>query len=364
MAGPKILCVVGTRPEAIKMAPVIHALRAAGWCEVLVVATAQHRNLLDLALADFDLAPDVDLDVMRPGQSLAALTSRLNDGLDAIYAEHAPDCVVAQGDTTTTMVSGLAAFHRGIPFAHVEAGLRTGDPGLPFPEEMNRRLCGQIATWHFAPTVRAARALLAEGVPPGRVVRSGNTAIDALHHTLARLPAASPSATRTVLVTAHRRESFGAPLVGICEAIRGLVAATGVQVVFPVHPNPEVEGAVREALGRVPGVELTAPLGRVDFVRAMRDAALILTDSGGVQEEAPSLGTPVLVLRDVTERPEAVTTGAACLVGTDPERIVAAARERLEASPAVSGVLRPSPFGDGRAAQRITAVLRAALSRA
>ena len=363
MAGPKILCVLGTRPEAIKMAPVVHALRAAGWCEVLVVATGQHRDLLDTALADFGLAPDFDLDVMREGQPLAALTSRLNEGLDALCAELEPDCVVAQGDTTTTMVSALVAFHRGVPFAHVEAGLRTGDPLAPFPEEMNRRLCGRLAAWHFAPTARAARALLDEGAAPGRVVRTGNTAIDALHFTLARIPTTPPSAVPTILVTAHRRESFGAPLAGICDAVRELARGGAVRIVFPVHPNPEVRATVDAALGAVPGVELSPPLDRSAFVRAMRDAALILTDSGGVQEEAPSLGTPVLVLRDVTERPEAIEAGAAVLVGTDPVRIVAAARRAL-GQPATprEGFWR-SPFGDGRAALRIEAVLRSAFSR-
>jgi UDP-N-acetylglucosamine 2-epimerase (non-hydrolysing) len=361
MAGPKILCVVGTRPEAIKMAPVIHALRAGGGSEVSIVATAQHRGLLDVALADFDLTPDIDLDLMRDGQSLAELTSRLSHGLDAVFADQRPSCVVAQGDTTTTMVSALAAFHRGIPFAHVEAGLRTGDVQSPFPEEMNRQLCGRLATWHFAPTARAARALLAEGVSPCRVIRTGNTAIDALHYTLSRVPAVVPSTVPTVLLTAHRRESFGAPLVSICEAVRELVRVEDVRVLFPVHPNPAVRQLAETVLGSEPRVELMAPLDRGAFIAAMRDASLILTDSGGVQEEAPSLGTPVLVLREVTERPEAVDAGAAELVGTDPGQIVAAARRILARPTRGSSDLHPSPFGDGRAAQRITAVLLAAL---
>ncbi len=360
MARPKFLCVVGTRPEAIKMAPVIHALRASGGCEVLVVATAQHRELLDQALGDFDLVPDIDLDLMREDQSLGALTSRLSEELDAVFVAHRPSCVIAQGDTTTTMVSALAAFHRGIPFAHVEAGLRTMDPQCPFPEEMNRRLCGQLAAWHFAPTARAARALLAEGAVPSRVVRTGNTAIDALHHTLGHVPAAAPISSPTILVTAHRRESFGAPLARICEALRSLAEGGGVRVVFPLHPNPAVRNAVEAALGGVSGINLVAPLPRAAFVRAMRDAALILTDSGGVQEEAPSLGTPVLVLRDVTERPEAIEAGAARLVGTDPATIVAATQDLLARPARTWQGLRRSPFGDGRAAQRITAVLRAA----
>jgi UDP-N-acetylglucosamine 2-epimerase (non-hydrolysing) len=366
---PTILCVIGTRPEAIKMAPVVHELaRHRGAVRPLVCVTGQHRQLLDRVLGDFGIAADIDLDLMRPDQSLADLTSGLFRGLGGVVRDLRPDWVLAQGDTTTVLAASLVAFYERVKFGHVEAGLRTGDRDHPFPEEVNRYVADKVADYLFAPTEHSRRTLLAEGHPEGRIVVTGNTAIDALHWVagrpfdLSRSPlAALPADRRWVLLTAHRRESFGAPLRRICEAIRTLAArfaGRGFHFIYPVHPNPNVRETAGRVLDGVAGVSLIEPLDHASFVQLMKRSALILTDSGGVQEEAPGLGVPVLVLRETTERPEGVETGVVRLVGTDPERIVAEAG-RLLGDPAALGAMsrKENPYGDGRAASRIVSRL-------
>lgn len=362
----RILCVVGTRPEVIKMAPVILALQGSDWAQVRVIATAQHRGLLDQALADFGIVPDLDLDLMQENQTLAGLTSRLIARLDQVLADEAPDFVFAQGDTTTVFATGLCCFYRDIPFGHVEAGLRTHQRRLPFPEEMNRVFASYLATLHFAPTEAARRHLLAEGVAEQTIHLTGNTVIDALHYQVARSEDVVLPLTpglRTVLVTAHRRESFGAPLEEICAALRELVQGhPDIEVLFPVHPNPNSGGRVRERLADVERIVLVDALDYRHFVAAMQRCHLILTDSGGVQEEAPALGKPVLVLREQTERPEAVDAGVVRLVGHDRALIVAAAGRLLDDPQAYADMARGvSPYGDGHAAGRIVAAVRALL---
>ena len=361
---PSVLVIIGTRPEAIKLAPVIATLAASGWCSARVLATGQHRGLLDGALADFGIRPDHDLDAMRPGQALSELAGRLLDGLDRILAAERPQAVVVQGDTTSVLCGALAAFHRGIPVAHVEAGLRTGTIDSPFPEEMNRVLVARIARWHFAPTESAKANLLREGVPVGNIEVTGNTGIDALRMIVSGLGKdASATGRVSVLVTAHRRENFGAPLMRICAAVRQLSTRhPGVVFRIPVHPNPSVRETMHREFAEVPGVELLEPLSYRDFSRALFECAFVLTDSGGVQEEAPFLAKPVLVLRDSTERPEAVEAGVARLVGSSTENICREG-ERLLSDPAhynsmARGV---SPFGDGHASDRIARCLRASL---
>jgi UDP-N-acetylglucosamine 2-epimerase (non-hydrolysing) len=363
MGKPRILVVVGTRPEAVKMAPVVHALRAAPALSSRVLATAQHRELLDQIHAFFGIAPERDLDLMRPGQSLAELTSRMLAALDPVLADEAPDLVLAQGDTTTVLCTALASRYRRIPFGHVEAGLRTGDLDNPFPEEMNRVLVGRLAALHFAPTAAAAANLRREGVPDAAVATTGNTVIDALLWAAPRVDAAMfapPPGKRLVLVTAHRRENFGAPLERIAMALRQLADRPDVHVLFPVHPNPNVRDVVHAVLGRHPAIRLCDPLDYPAMVAAMRACTLILTDSGGVQEEAPSLGKPVLVLRTTTERPEGIAAGAAKLVGTDRDAIVAAASALLDDEHAYRAMATvQNPYGDGRAAARIVDAIRA-----
>lgn len=358
-----ILCVVGTRPEAVKMAPVILALRREPWARVRVLATAQHRQMLDQVLDFFGITPDIDLDLMRPGQTLAELTSRLMASLDGVLASEQPDVVLAQGDTTTVMVAALACFYRRIPFGHVEAGLRTHDIDNPFPEEANRVIAGRLAHWHFAPTGRSRENLLAEGVRVGSIHVTGNTVIDALLETARRdlpLPLDLPVDRRVVLVTAHRRENFGAPFREICRALRTLSQAhPDVQFVYPVHPNPNVTAVVHEWLTRLPGVTLCDPLDYAPFVALMKRSCLIISDSGGVQEEAPALGKPVLVLRDETERPEAVEMGVVALVGPHHDRIVREAGRLLGDERARQAMARGvSPYGDGQAAARIVTILQ------
>jgi UDP-N-acetylglucosamine 2-epimerase (non-hydrolysing) len=359
-----VLCTVGTRPEAIKMAPVIRALRADPAFRCLVLATAQHRTLLDGVLDLFGIVPDVDLDIMQPDQSLSALTGRLMLRLDDVLADLRPDIILGQGDTTTVLTVALAAFYRGIPFGHVEAGLRTGNLASPFPEELNRVLTARMTRWHFAPTDAADAALRAEGYDPGTIHITGNTVIDAL--AIARgLPAATalplgPGIRRRLLVTLHRRENFGPPLARICAALDHLIADNAdLDLLIPMHPNPNVRGTLIRHFAERARVILTEPLGYAEFIAAMRSATLILSDSGGVQEEAPALGKPVLVLRETTERPEALAAGVTALVGTQTEAIRAAAQHLLDDPVAYARmVTHRSPYGDGMAAGRIVGILR------
>jgi UDP-N-acetylglucosamine 2-epimerase (non-hydrolysing) len=360
----RIACIVGTRPEAIKMAPVVIALRETlGPGAVVLLATGQHRELLDETLAVFGLTPDIDLGAMRPGQELGGLTARLIEGLDEQFRSLVPAVVVAQGDTTSVLAAAIAAFYRRIPFAHVEAGLRTGCMDRPFPEEMNRVVTGRLARWHFAPTEAARRALLSEGVPPEAVSVTGNTVIDALLSTVRECrPSGRSSASeqpRKILLTAHRRENFGPPLENVFAALLDLLDLySDVEVLYPVHPNPNVKLRAYEMLGGHPRVRLVAPLNYRDFVNALDQSTIVLTDSGGVQEEAPALGKPVVVLREDTERPEAIEAGVARLVGTDRTTIVSVVRELLDNPIAYAAMARgASPYGDGRASGRIAKVL-------
>ena len=363
----KILCMVGTRPEVIKMAPVILALRRAPWAVVRVCATAQHRELLDEALTIFGIVPDVDLDAMRPNQNLPDLTALLLSGIDKVLALEKPDVVLAQGDTTTVLCTALACFYRHIPFAHVEGGLRTGNLSMPFPEEMNRIVAGRLATIHFAPTEAAKTNLLAEGITPEAVHVTGNTVIDALLWTAAQQPDHGlqlPAGKRLILLTAHRRENFGNPMREIFRAVRTLTQLhPDVHFIYPVHPNPNVSGLAHEILGNDSNVTLCPPLDYRKLVGLLCAVEFVLTDSGGIQEEAPTLGKPVLVLRAETERPEAVEAGLAKLVGTNCDAIVAAATELLS-DPVVYHRMScgTSPYGDGRAAERIVEILATALT--
>lgn len=352
-----VACVVGTRPEAVKMAPVVRALRSSPGLAVRLVTTGQHRGLLDRALADFGLAADVDLDLMRPGQSLAESTGRALMALSDALAAMAPALVLAQGDTTTVVASALASYYLRVPFGHVEAGLRTGQPYRPFPEEKNRAVASHLASLHFAPTARARDNLIREGIDPGSIAVTGNPVIDALRMTAARdsEPDVVPSTSKFLLVTAHRRESQGPPLERICAAVADLVRLhPDLSAVFPVHPNPRVRDVVHRALGGLDRVHLVEPRGYAAFVGLMKRSYLILTDSGGVQEEAPALGKPVLVLRDETERPEAVAAGTVQLVGTGREAIRSAV-EALLGDPARYRTFATvaNPYGDGWAAPRI-----------
>jgi UDP-N-acetylglucosamine 2-epimerase (non-hydrolysing) len=364
--GRTVLCVVGTRPEAIKMAPVIGALKQSRWADCRVLRTGQHRELADEMLGFFGIAPDVRLDVMRPGQGLAELTARLLEGISGVLAADRPEMVLAQGDTTTVLATALACFYQRIPFGHVEAGLRTGRLDAPFPEEANRVLAGRLAAVHFAPTAAARDHLLREGADPSTVHLTGNTVIDALNDAARRATPIGvdldPSA-RLVLITAHRRDSFGAALGRVCEAVAALHHRhADVQFLWPVHPNPAIGPVVASRLGGLPRVRLCPPLGYGAFVSALQRAHLVLTDSGGVQEEAPALGTPALVLRTESERPEAVEAGVARLVGTDPSAIVAETDRLLTDPDAHRAMARgASPYGDGQAAGRVVAGVARAL---
>ena len=361
-ARKRILAVVGTRPEAIKMAPVIRALQSAPWAEVRVLATAQHRQMLDQVLDAFGIVPDIDLDIMAPGQTLPELTSRLLARLDEVFAREQPEVVLIQGDTTTVMAAAMAAFYRRIDVGHVEAGLRTGDLHNPFPEEMNRIVAGRLSRWHFAPTQGSRDNLLREGFDPGSVHVTGNTVIDALLDVVQRdtpLPVELPEGRRMVLVTAHRRENFGAPFREVCLAIRDLADRhDDVHFVYPVHPNPNVSGPAHEILSGHERITLCPPLDYLPFVAAMKRAHLVLTDSGGVQEEAPALAKPVLVMRRETERPEAVEAGVVKLVGPVRDAIVAEVSRLLDDPDAYAAMAKGvSPYGDGRAANRIVDIL-------
>ncbi|HEU5304765.1 MAG TPA: UDP-N-acetylglucosamine 2-epimerase (non-hydrolyzing) [Gemmatimonadales bacterium] len=363
----RVLSVFGTRPEAIKMAPVVRALQEArGRFESITCVSAQHRAMLDQVLDVFGLEADHDLDLMTAGQSPSEVAARVLERLPPLLRAIRPDVLLVQGDTMTTFAAAFAAYLEKIPSGHVEAGLRTGDRYQPFPEEMNRVLTTRLASIHFAPTTQARTALLEEGVPAADVYLTGNTVIDALLQTVRpdysfrspRLASLDPN-RRLVLLTTHRRESFGAPLRSTCAAIRELAQRfPDLQFVLPVHPNPEVKQTVERLLCDLPGMFLIEPVDYLEFVHLMNRAYLVLTDSGGVQEEAPSLGKPVLVLREVTERPEGVEAGTAVVVGTDRDRIVGVASQLLTSASAYERMANAvNPYGDGRASGRIVAAL-------
>jgi UDP-N-acetylglucosamine 2-epimerase (non-hydrolysing) len=363
----RVLVVFGTRPEAVKMAPVIRALRErADEIQARVCVTAQHREMLDQALAPFGIVPDVDLDLMRPGQTPAELAARVLAGLEPVLQAERPDWVLVQGDTTTVMAAALCAHFNRVRVGHIEAGLRSFDRANPFPEEMNRVVADHVSDLHFAPTEQARGNLLREGLASATIRVTGNTVIDALLQVAAEpwdpgeaeLREICTDGRPVVLVTAHRRENWGAPLAGICQALRCLAERGDVRIVYPVHRNPNVWGPVHAALSGVPGITLLPPVDYRALIWLMQRCALVLTDSGGLQEEAPALGKPVLVLREATERPEGVAAGTARLVGTDAARIAAEAGRLLDDRTAYEGMARAvNPYGDGRAAQRIVETL-------
>lgn len=368
----KILLVFGTRPEAIKMAPLVKHLQALPAFETRVCVTAQHREMLDQVLSLFEIKPDFDLNLMKPGQDLTDITAGVLRGLKETLAQWRPDAMLVHGDTSTTLAATLAAFYQRIPVGHVEAGLRTGNLYSPWPEEANRKLTSVLAHWHFAPTEASRDNLLAEGVAPDTIHVTGNTVIDALLQVRDRIRDDAAlqrrfaeqfrfidPTKRLVLVTGHRRENFGGGFERICDAL-GRIASThpDVQVVYPVHLNPQVQEPVRRLLGNVDNVHLIEPLDYLPFVYLMDRSTLILTDSGGIQEEAPSLGKPVLVMRDTTERPEAVAAGTVKLVGTNADRIAAQAHVLLTDAAAYQVMARAhNPYGDGQACQRIAHAL-------
>lgn len=363
----KLLIVFGTRPEAIKMAPLVKELQASPKLEVKVCVTAQHRQMLDQVLQLFEITPDFDLDIMRPGQSLTQLTCSILQGMEGVFALYKPDWALVHGDTSTTMATSLAAYYQQVGVAHIEAGLRTQNLYSPWPEEANRQITGRLAGLHFAPTEQARINLLQEGVMPSTIHVTGNTVIDALLSVSQRLDADTALAAslakqfsfldtskRMVLVTGHRRENFGGGFEAMCQAIRTIATEPGVQVVYPVHLNPNVQQPVRRILNGVDNVHLVEPQDYLPFVYLMKRSHIILTDSGGVQEEAPSLGKPVLVMRDTTERPEAVAAGTVKLVGTDREKIVKECLHLLNNAAAYQQMtFAHNPYGDGLACSRI-----------
>jgi UDP-N-acetylglucosamine 2-epimerase (non-hydrolysing) len=370
----KILTVFGTRPEAIKMAPVVRALKRAAGVESMVCVTAQHREMLDQVLDLFAIRPDFDLDLMKPGQDLTDITTSVLLGMREVFKQWRPDWVLVHGDTTTALATCLAAFYEKLPVGHVEAGLRTGNMHSPWPEEMNRRVAGAVCAAHFAPTSTARENLLREGVDPASICVTGNTVIDALLE-VANLLRSEPSIAdragsrfsfldpqkQLVLVTGHRRENFGAGFENICSALSAISERSDVQIVYPVHLNPNVQEPVRRVLGDNPRIHLIEPVDYLPFVYLMDRAALLLTDSGGIQEEAPSLGKPVLVMRDTTERPEAVRAGVVRLVGTNKQVIVDEVSRLLDDPVEYGRMSRAqNPYGDGRAANRIVEFLEIA----
>lgn len=362
----KILMVFGTRPEAIKMAPVYEVLKATPGLDVRVAVSGQHREMLDQVLNLFEIVPDFDLNVMKPGQGLTEITALVLAGLKNILEDLVPDLVLVHGDTTTTLSASLAAYYQRIPVGHVEAGLRTGNIYSPWPEEINRVVAGSIAKLHFAPTEKARANLLAEAVDPSTITITGNTVIDALFDVVARLESEPEQSSaldmqfgldpskRMILVTGHRRESFGGGFKRICNALAQLAQRDDVQIIYPVHLNPNVKELVVTSLGHLARIQLIAPQGYLPFVHLMRRADIILTDSGGVQEEAPSLGKPVLVMRNTTERPEAVVAGTVKLVGSDTALIVRETTILLDDATVFDAMAQAhNPYGDGLAAQRI-----------
>ena len=371
----RTLFLFGTRPEAIKLCPVLRHLKSTpDLFDVKVCVTAQHRQMLDQVLAAFHVTPDVDLDLMLPGQSLFQSSSRILAALEPVFANLKPELAIVQGDTTTTLCGALAAFYARVPIGHVEAGLRTWDMAQPFPEEMNRVLTGRLADIHFAATPWAAANLHREGVPPERTHVTGNSGIDAVLYVRDGLANGTLSsgvdwsflnpAKRLILVTAHRRESFGAGFERICLALNRLASRDDVEIVYPVHPNPNVQDPVNRLLANRPNIHLIPPLDYIPFVDLMRRAFLLITDSGGVQEEGPSLGKPILVLREKTERPEAVEAGTVKLVGTDENRIVSEAEILLDDPDLHARMGRVhNPYGDGHASTRISAAIRSFLRK-
>jgi UDP-N-acetylglucosamine 2-epimerase (non-hydrolysing) len=363
----KVLVVFGTRPEAVKMAPLVRALQGAEWCKPFVAVTAQHREMLDQVMRLFGLEADFDLNLLRLGQTLTDVTSRAIVGLTRIMEDLKPDAVVVQGDTTTTFAGALAAFYQKVPVVHLEAGLRTDDPYSPFPEEVNRRLTTQLATAHMAATSLSASNLLRDGINAESVYVTGNTVIDSLRWITSQKPsyndpkleAIDAGGRRILLVTAHRRESWGEGMGNIALALRELAESyPDVDVVFPIHKNPLVRDSVVPLIGMLPNVSIFEPLDYGSFSRLMARSTIVLTDSGGVQEEAPSLGKPVLVLRTTTERPEAVAAGTARLVGTDPNAIVSSVSNLLDNSSAYAAMANATnPYGDGFASSRTVAAM-------
>ena len=368
----KILLVFGTRPEAIKMAPLVKTLQAHKAFEVKVCVSAQHRHMLDRVLQLFDIQPDFDLDLMRPGQDLSGITSRVLLGLNPVLTQWGPDAVLVHGDTATTFAASLAAFYQRIPVGHVEAGLRTGNLYSPWPEEANRKLTSVLTQWHFAPTATSRNNLLKEGVPSSAIHVTGNTVIDALLQVREKIDNSLQlrqqfdedfgfldPRKRLVLVTGHRRENFGDGFERICQALICIAKDhADVQLVYPMHLNPQVQEPVRRLLGDIGNIHLIEPLDYLPFVYLMDKSTLILTDSGGIQEEAPALGKPVLVMRDTTERPEAVAAGTVKLVGTDVEKIATEASTLLTDAQAYQAMaFAHNPYGDGQACQRIAQAL-------
>lgn len=366
----KTMVIFGTRPEAIKLFPVINALQAHPDIECQVLVSAQHREMLDQVLEISGITPDYDLNVMQPGQSLDALTARLLEGIGKVLDEAKPDRVVVQGDTATAMVGALAAYYRQIPVSHVEAGLRSYNIYHPWPEEVNRKIIGTIADQHFAPTDVSAGALKAEAVPEAGIHITGNTVIDALHWVTAKIDAnpslaanlapleAKFAGKRIIGITTHRRENFGDGMQNIAEAIKAIAARDDVACIFPVHMNPNVRAVMDAELGGLGNVAMIEPLDYPHFARLLSIAHIMLTDSGGVQEEAPALGKPVLVMRDTTERPEGVKAGTAKLIGTEKDRIISEIFTLLDDDAAYSAMARAhNPFGDGKASQRIAGII-------
>jgi UDP-N-acetylglucosamine 2-epimerase (non-hydrolysing) len=367
----KIMVVFGTRPEAIKMVPVVMALKARPEFNVQVCVTAQHREMLDQVLSLFEIIPDFDLNLMTPGQSLGGLTSRALQGLEEVFQAQKPDLVLVHGDTTTTFTASLAAFYQQIKIGHVEAGLRTGDIYSPWPEEFNRRVTGIVANYHFAPTEVSEKNLLAENTNPETILVTGNTVIDALQWVVkkveedktltaqltAKFDFIDPN-KKMILVTGHRRENFGDGFLNICQSLKELAQRDDVQIIYPVHLNPNVQKPVNDILGEMDNVHLIAPQDYLPFVYLMNQSHIILTDSGGVQEEAPSLGKPVLVMRDTTERPEAVEAGTVKLVGTDAQAIKQAVITLLDNAEEYKAMsYAHNPYGDGQASKRIAEFL-------
>lgn len=367
----KILVVFGTRPEAIKMAPVVSSLRESTPYDVRVCVTAQHREMLDQVLSLFKIAPDYDLDLMTSGQTLAGLSSRILGGITEVLTEYVPDLVLVHGDTTTTAVTAMACFYQRIPVGHVEAGLRTNNISSPWPEEFNRRLTGLVTQYHFAPTEDARANLLRESVPDSQICVTGNTVIDALISVSSRIDSDQvlqdklqskfsflDASRKLLLVTGHRRENFGEGMLGICTGLKKLAERSDIQIVYPVHRNPNVKGPVETLLAGQPNIHLIDPQDYLSFVYLMKRAHVLLTDSGGIQEEAPALGKPVLVMRDTTERPEAIRAGTARLVGTDAANIEKQVSLLFENEAEYRAMAETkNPYGDGHAAARIAEYL-------